>query len=422
MSRSIHAIAIHLSLLAFCQATSAQDVEENFARGRKSYDDKNYNEAIGHFRHHYYHHPCSLALNRIGDCYYALKNYHAAVAEYTRAIDQDNYFTPSGDESKDRAISHQWRAHSYNMLGKYRDAIPDYDVAIRRFPRDGELHYFRGLALLYCDDFSKSIDAFSKSLEFDYDKREWAFAHRGQSYARLGQDSRAFEHFSEAILLDPYESYSYLSRVILLLSCGNFHHAIDEAERDLRREGSLDESSQWMAILGHMAYARLGKLTQSRRILRDSAQRCSPSTWPSPIARFLLDELSEETIRDVATDPQKTTDLQLVFALQAAIANQKDKSLKHLDWIIKYGARNCLTRQLALSEQSRPVFNIAPAREITLSRTAGSPNSELRQSFSNLRYRPVRQRPYKDRQDDLELLASPEAIPAIPEFLVDDRP
>ena len=100
------------------------------------------------------------AYNNRGDCYYAKKELELALSDYKEAIKLNPYF-------------HRFYfslANTYSNLGMDRNAIVNYDLAIKYY--DGYSEYFlnRGIAYANCNDLYNACKDLSKSSDMNNEK------------------------------------------------------------------------------------------------------------------------------------------------------------------------------------------------------------------------------------------------------------
>ena len=60
------------------------------------------------------------------------------------------------------------RAVSKAILGNHKDALPDYDMAVKADPRNAEAYYNRGISRMNVQDTNGGCDDFHKSFELGY--------------------------------------------------------------------------------------------------------------------------------------------------------------------------------------------------------------------------------------------------------------
>src|SRR5262249_41774175 len=86
-------------------------------------------------------------------------------------------------------------------LGRYDEALADYTKAIEQDPKPKYCYFSRGTLYLAMGEYQKAIDDFSKQLEFRTDAM--TYSRRGEAYEALGELQKALSDFQSAEQLDP---------------------------------------------------------------------------------------------------------------------------------------------------------------------------------------------------------------------------
>jgi tetratricopeptide (TPR) repeat protein len=82
-----------------------------------------------------------------GNAYYQLKDYQAAIADYTKAIEINPNITEP----------YIYRGSLYSKLNEYQAAIADYTKVIEINPNDAEAYFNRGIAYYDLKDYQAAI-------------------------------------------------------------------------------------------------------------------------------------------------------------------------------------------------------------------------------------------------------------------------
>ena len=138
----------------------------------------------------YYHR--GVACREIG-------KYHEAIYDFDRAIKLDSNYSSAYLE----------RGHVYQKLGDYRQAIDNYNVVVKRNPRDAMAYGERSSAYIGLEFFPLAIMDCDKAIELD-PKYARAYVDRGKSYQRLGHPAKGIENFKIAAGLGSQEAQDWL--------------------------------------------------------------------------------------------------------------------------------------------------------------------------------------------------------------------
>jgi tetratricopeptide (TPR) repeat protein len=102
------------------------------------------------------------------------------------------------------------RGSAYNYLGRYTEALADYDKAIpigfsfsSLFPREEAMSNLgRGYALLQLEKYRRAIDDFDVVLKV-VPRSSTALAWRGAAWQGLGNRDKAVADYKSALAIDP---------------------------------------------------------------------------------------------------------------------------------------------------------------------------------------------------------------------------
>ena len=92
------------------------------------------------------------------------------------------------------------RAVQLLTRGLYKEAIPRFDIVIRRMPTLAKAWHGRGLAYYHQKQFDFALEDFTEAISL---KPEFAEAHkdRGALYQDLGEQGKAIADLEKALLL-----------------------------------------------------------------------------------------------------------------------------------------------------------------------------------------------------------------------------
>lgn len=125
--------------------------------------------------------------------------YHEAIFDFDRAIELDSKYSSAYLE----------RGRVYQKLGDYRQAIDNYNVVVKRNPRDAMAYGARSSAYIGLEFFPLAIMDCDKAIELD-PKYARAYLDRGISYQRLGHPAKGIENFKIAAGLGSPEARDWL--------------------------------------------------------------------------------------------------------------------------------------------------------------------------------------------------------------------
>jgi tetratricopeptide (TPR) repeat protein len=132
------------------------------------------------------------------------------------------------------------RGNAYRNLGRYEEAIQDYNRALSLSPKDVGAHVKKGVAYSFLkgDKFLlKAISCFTKAVALQPDCSE-AFVRRGFAYKDLHDHEHALEDFNTCIRLGSgpnskpkYVAEAFAGRAEILVREGRLLTALKDIER-----------------------------------------------------------------------------------------------------------------------------------------------------------------------------------------------
>lgn len=192
-----------------------------------------------------------------GRAFHNIGNYRDAIADYNEAI----RLSPS------ESYLYYNRALAFARIGNVRSAIADYNIAIRLRPDDADAHLNRGLLFLDTARFDEAAADFTKAHQLDPDD-PWPLANRGVAYAWQNDIARAEKDFETIRSVTATQSVVLRGKAILAMNAGDFPAAVERLSEALRR----DPKDAWSLQVRSEAYRHLGE-HQKRQADIDSLAR-----------------------------------------------------------------------------------------------------------------------------------------------------
>jgi tetratricopeptide (TPR) repeat protein len=138
-----------------------------------------------------------------------------------------------------------WRAlHNRGVLyaqeGNFEQAFEDFNQTIEIKPEFAKAYSNRAALFVVAGDLMPALDDYARAIELD---PNLAVAHRGRGRAChfLGQLDEAADHYDAAVQLSPDDSYAIASRADLLTDIGRYQEAARQYERAIQ----LDPQSSY---------------------------------------------------------------------------------------------------------------------------------------------------------------------------------
>jgi tetratricopeptide (TPR) repeat protein len=159
------------------------------------------------------------------------------------------------------------RGNAYITLGRYQQAINDYDAAIRIDPRFAKAYVNRGVALTYIHEYKKALHDFNTALDLDIQDSSVYF-NRGNVFKALGFYERALEDYTKALSLNPENVDAYNNRGTTYLKLIKLEMAIE----DFTNAITLDPENEMAHANRGLAYEKQGAYERAVKDYQISAQ------------------------------------------------------------------------------------------------------------------------------------------------------
>jgi tetratricopeptide (TPR) repeat protein len=160
-------------------------------------------------------------------------DYDKAISLFTSAIETGDLTRPN------RALAYHYRGAEYLNVGRYDEAIADFDRAIMLEPVKLPTAYSdRGIAYRRKGDYAKAIADYSEAIRLWPDWHDW-YLNRGLAYAANRQYAEAIADFGRALFYRPDLISAYIARGDAYLALDNKFEALADYRRALRHNGSL---------------------------------------------------------------------------------------------------------------------------------------------------------------------------------------
>lgn len=160
------------------------------------------------------------------------------------------------DDKEPGVIAH--RAETFRVMGKYAQALSDFNRAIELDDKYAWAFNRRGETYRLMEKYEEAVADFDRALALDK-KNVWTMALRGRSYLQMGKLERALVDFNRAIDLDDEYVWAITNRGATYQELGN----LDRALADLNRALELNENSAWALILRGRTYGFMHKYEQA---------------------------------------------------------------------------------------------------------------------------------------------------------------
>jgi len=100
------------------------------------------------------------------------------------------------------------RGNVYRHMGKYEQAIEEYNRVIELDSEYTNAYFFRGIIHWNLGKYEQALEDYDRVIQIN-PKHAVAYNNRGDSYLKLGQYEQAIENYEQAIQLDPEFAHAY---------------------------------------------------------------------------------------------------------------------------------------------------------------------------------------------------------------------
>ena len=123
---------------------------------------------------------------------------------------------------------------------KYQTALAKCDYALKKYPDEAFLYYWKGTIMSSLNDKNSALANFNKSIELNSENPK-AYVMRGNCKSDLEDKEGALADFNKAIELDPKNGAAYSLRALVKLDLGDFTGADKDLDLGNKLMNSKDE-------------------------------------------------------------------------------------------------------------------------------------------------------------------------------------
>jgi len=183
------------------------------------------------------------------------------------------------------------------QMREYERAIRDFDRALALDPGLVAAWRQRALAHRGKGDYERALADLEQAILLAPSDPRF-YTDRGVTYELLGDYSSAIRDFSRAIAFKPNHAPALEGRGRTHFYLGNFAQAASDLQRGL----ALDSADAYGAIWLHFARQRLRQ--DDRADFVAHAALVDSTKWPAPLLRYLMGDLTADSLRTLAASAQ----------------------------------------------------------------------------------------------------------------------
>jgi lipoprotein NlpI len=234
----------------------------------------------------------AVAFNQRGVAYQRKGDLDRSIADHTKAIELDS----------ESPVGYFYRGSGYLEKGDYDRAIADQTRALKLKIREVDGAFFdesrsyrtRGVAYFEKGDYDTAIADLNKAISLNSQVADF-YIFRGMAYQNKADLRRAIADYTKSIELDPKNSLNYVNRGVANLYAGSLPKAL----ADLNQASELDRKSAYVALWLDIVEKR----SRLAGRLQQSFSQIDMTTWPAPVIRLFIGQLTPEAVLVAADDP-----------------------------------------------------------------------------------------------------------------------
>jgi lipoprotein NlpI len=227
-------------------------------------------------------------LNR-GNVYLSKSDFEHALADFNEALRLD----------PKNAWAYAERGNLYKNRKDFEHALADLNEAIRLDPGYALAYFSRGDLYKSKGDIAEAMTDMNQTIRLD-PNYALAYFTRGRLSYMLGNGPAAIEDFSKAIKLNANEATSYFNRGVAYYVVGGRNA---DAEADFRKAAEINPRDAYAALWRDLAERR----NNAPSHLAEATKQLDMTTWPAPVIRHFLGELTVEQTSGAALDTDPNT-------------------------------------------------------------------------------------------------------------------
>jgi tetratricopeptide (TPR) repeat protein len=253
-----------------------------------------------------------------------------AIADYNQAVKIE----PAS------AVVYDSRARAYQEKGDLDRAIADFTESIKRDPKNTRAYDGRGDVYRSKGDLEHAIGDYGEAITAEPNAER--YARRATAYLAQGDIQHALADYGEAIRLGPTDGSNYTERGSAYLSDGS----VAKAEADFQQARNLDPANPYAALWLDIAERHNSVPSH----LADYAKKLDMGSWPAPIVRLFLGDLTQAQLLDAAQNPNNSKVTQRRLC---------DAHLYGAQFALVKGTKEDAERQLRLATEDCPRISTA---------------------------------------------------------------
>ena len=177
------------------------------------------------------------------------------------------------------------------------------------------------------------------------------YAIRAGTLVKKGDYKGAVADFTRGLELGAGNAALY-SRMWASLYANDGKAASADAQKLLQTDLS-ENQRPYVLIAGYLGLRKQNKVAEASAFLRVALKQPNDISWPTQVMRFLLADLPEKQLIQLATDNDKATEARAYIGMMKILTGDSSSATLHFEWVKANGNKTFAEYDLALAELSR---------------------------------------------------------------------
>jgi tetratricopeptide (TPR) repeat protein len=247
-------------------------------------------------------------------------------------------------DDQHRGVAYIERGKTYRLMGRYDEALIDFNRAIELDSRHKWAITHRGYTNELMGRYDKALADFSRAIQLD-PQYKWAIVRRSYTYRLMDRYDEALADFDRAIELDPRYKWAIAHRGYTYRLMGRY----DEALIDFNRAIELDSRYEWAIVRRGETYRLMNRYNEALTDFR-RATGLAESGWT--YYQIALTSLAKGEPRDAPAQLHRALDFER--QLMSTMPDKGRRAFNVAVYLLALGRRHEAKQQVHKSLESSP--------------------------------------------------------------------
>ncbi|HXE72724.1 MAG TPA: tetratricopeptide repeat protein [Candidatus Nitrosotenuis sp.] len=237
--------------------------------------------------------------------------------------------------------------------GKFQEALPFLDKAVKARPGDEKPYRYRGWCLLMVGRPEQAVPDFQKAIKL-VPRNPDALFNLGEAYRMLGKHAFAEAQYDRTLEIEGNYTEAWFGRAVARLALGQGAGAAADAAEYIRRVGMANgERPLIMAAVAFCGLVLEGRRDEGHRRLRQALQDGDSMEPAMAIIEYLQGQTTAENLLSEARQERERVYAQAFIGLNLALQDRDEEALGYLLGASRRGRPGWAATQLARAWRAR---------------------------------------------------------------------